>query len=138
MNQLKAKTYKLKPNPRGFMALVTVVIIAAASLIMSLNSSLLGLGALEFGTITSAGGEAASLADGCAEEALRRLRVNPAYSGDPGLLIFGGSCIIAVTDLGAGERQVTVTATAGDFTARVVVKVTLGARILSVSQWQEF
>lgn len=128
---------ELQANHRGFMALVTVVIIAAAALIMSLNSSLLGLGALEFGTIAAGGGRAVSLADGCVEEALRHLRVNPIYLGNPSLSIFDGSCIIEVTDLGASERQVTVTAAAGDFTKRVGVKVILGGRALSVSHWQE-
>jgi|SRR3989344_8221103 len=127
----------IKLETHGFMALVTVVIIAAAALIMSLNSSLLGLGALEFGTSADGGGEAAASADACAEEALRHLRVNPSYTGDPSLSIGGGSCIIAVTDFGASGRQVTVTATQGDFMERVVVNVTLGTRALSVSNWQE-
>ncbi len=127
----------IKSDQRGFMALVTVVIIAATALIMSLNSSLLGLGALELGTLAAGGGEAVGLADGCVEEALRHLRVNPSYNGDPGLSIIGGSCIIEVVDLGGGERQVTVTAAAGDFTKRVSVNASLSTQSLTVSQWQE-
>ncbi|MBI2097783.1 MAG: hypothetical protein HYT46_02545 [Candidatus Vogelbacteria bacterium] len=128
---------KLETEARGFMALVTVIIIAATALVMSLNSSLLGLGTLEFGTLVAGGGEAASLADACVEEALQRLRVNQSYSGDPALSIFGGTCIITVTDLGGGERQATVIATQGDFTKRVEVNMTLGVRTVTVSHWQE-
>lgn len=128
---------KLQASHSGFMALVTVVIIAAAALIMSLNSSLLGLGTLEFGTIAAAGGEVAALTDACVEEALRQLRVNPAYTGDLSLLIFGESCIIEVSDLGGNERQVTATATKGDFSKRLGMKVTLGVRTVSISNWQE-
>ncbi|HEY4524160.1 MAG TPA: hypothetical protein VJL36_00135 [Candidatus Paceibacterota bacterium] len=130
---LPATSYQ--PPIRGFMALVTVVIIAAAALVMSLNSLLLGLGALDIGYLADRGDQAAAAADGCAEEALGQLRVNPAYLGapSPGLSVFGGSCIIEVLNLGGTARQINVSATIGDFTKQLAVTVTLGDRFLTVN-----
>ena len=126
---------------RGFMALVTVVIIAAAALVMSLNSSFLGFGTLDMSFLTSEGGRATALTEACAETALVELRVNPSYTGiaSPGLSLFGGSCIIEVTNLGGNNRQATTTATLGNFTKRVALTVTLdlNTRSLTVNSWQE-
>ena len=129
MNQM------IKTN--GFMALLTVVIIAATALIMSLNSSLLGLGQLEFGTLAGRGGEAASLADGCLEEALRHLRVDQNYLGAPGLSLAGGSCIISLTTPGVNQRVITVVASQGDFTKTITATATLGSRLITVDRWGE-
>ncbi|MEK7209101.1 MAG: hypothetical protein AAB677_02485 [Patescibacteria group bacterium] len=123
----------------GFMALVIVVIIAAAALVMSLNSSLLGLGALDIGYLADKGNQTTTAAEGCAEEALRQLRVNPAYLGvpSPGLLLGGSSCIIEVLNLGGNDRQINITATAGEFTKRLTIIITLGSRFLTINSWQE-
>ncbi|MEK7552486.1 MAG: hypothetical protein AAB505_00025 [Patescibacteria group bacterium] len=64
-----------KNNQRGFLALVAIVVIGATALILSLNASLLGLGALDFGYLIGAA-RAGALADGCVEEALERLRLD--------------------------------------------------------------
>lgn len=122
----------------GFMALITVVIIAAAALALTINSSFLGLAVLESADLNDRGAAAVALADGCLEEAFHRLRLDPAYPGAPvpGLTIGAGSCIIEVADLGGGVRRVSVRATVGDFTRRLTAIITLDLRSLAVNEWQ--
>ncbi len=127
-----------KNNQRGFLALVAIVVIGATALILSLNASLLGLGALDFGYLIGAA-RAGALADGCVEEALERLRLDQNYLGQPapGLPLLTGSCIIEVVNSGGQQRVVTVTGQLAAFTKTVVVTVGLGERTVEVRRWSE-
>lgn len=92
----KLRTYNLTPKA-GFAALLAIVIIGAAALIMAYNSSLLGLGELESGYTSQQGAEAFAIADGCLEEALRRLRITPTLSGTITPSVSGGgSCSVTI------------------------------------------
>ncbi|MEK7585059.1 MAG: hypothetical protein AAB455_00885 [Patescibacteria group bacterium] len=128
----------INPNfSRGFMAILAVVLIGAAALVMSLNSSLLGLSTLEFATLAQAGDATRSLADACLEEALVKLRLDNNYAGTPTLSLAAGSCIIGVTNLSANERQVNVEATKGEFERLIQAKVLVAPRLVTVSEWLE-
>ena len=98
---LQPTSYNLQPRS-GFAALLAIVVIGAAALIMAYNSSLLGLGELESGYTAQQGSEAFSLAEGCMEEALRRLRIDPSGFSSMALLSFtgGGSCSVAICRTG--------------------------------------
>lgn len=64
---------------------------------MAYNSSLLGLGELESGYTSQQGARAFAIADGCMEEALRRLRIAPLLSGSiTPPVAGGGSCSVAI------------------------------------------
>ena len=94
---LPPTTYHAQPRS-GFAALLVIVTIGAAALIMAYNASLLGLGELESGFTSQQGSEAFSIADGCLEEALRRLRLSPTLSGTlTPPVAGGGSCSVTIT-----------------------------------------
>ncbi|MFH1661925.1 MAG: hypothetical protein ABIA02_02420 [Candidatus Falkowbacteria bacterium] len=122
-------------NNRGMAALLTVVIIAAATLIMAFNASLLGLGELDMGYTSQKGAEASSIADGCVEEAMRRLRLDSNYSGGT-LNIGSGSCIIGIVADG-NNRTITVTGTAQEFHKKIQATATLSGSDTALNTWQE-
>jgi hypothetical protein len=127
--------YQRVNNERGVAALLTIVIIAAATLIMAFNSSLLGLGELELGYNSGKAGEALSIAEGCAEQAVRQSRSYPSYTG--GTLNFDtGSCIITVTQ-GGNDRTIVVTGTVDDYNKKIEVQVTLSDSNTTISSWEE-
>jgi len=130
---------------RGVAALMTVIIVAAATLIIAMNASLLGLGDLEEGYTSQRGGEVFSLTDGCVEETLRHMRLDSNYGigeGDINLSVVNGSCIINVTDLGSNQRQVVVIGTSGDYNKKIETVVTLSGDatsgvIITLNSWEE-
>ena len=119
---------------------MTVVIIGAAALLMAFTASMLGLGELEMGYTSQRGSEAFSVADGCTEETLRRIRMDTSYgvgAGTINLTVSNGSCTIDVTDLGSGQRRVVVTGTSGDYNKKVQVELTLTGNVIAIDTWAE-
>ena len=124
----------------GIVALLTIVIIATASLLVAYSASIMGLGELELGYYSQQGAEAFSVADGCMEEGLRRFRFDSGYSG--GSLNLGdGSCIISVAGVGS-TRIFTVTGTVGQYNKKIEANlsftesVTTGV-VITITSWQE-
>ncbi len=136
---LKLKSYNLKLGERGVAALMTIIIVAAAVLIMAYSASLLGLGELDLGYTSQKGGEAFSVADGCMEETLRHIRLDTSYSGGS-LTTSNGSCIINVETSG-NDRTITVTAsTTDEYYKKIETNITLSTDIIpviTINSWEE-
>ena len=122
-------------NQGGMAALLTIIIIAAATLIMAFNASLLGMGELDLGYSSQKGGEAVSVVSSCAEEAMRRLRSDSSYSGGT-LNVGDGSCIINVESSG-GDRTIYATSTVGSYHKKITVEATLSDSNTVINSWQE-
>ncbi|MFH1089109.1 MAG: hypothetical protein V1716_01645 [Candidatus Uhrbacteria bacterium] len=131
----KLPNYSITQKNRGAAALLTIVIIGAASLIMAISAAQLGLGELEMGYTEGKGSAVLSFADGCGEEALARLRKNSAYTGET-LTVGDRSCIITVTGGGA-ERTVASVATIGSYTKKIQMQITLNNSVITINNWSE-
>jgi hypothetical protein len=131
---LQSEICNLK-SQRGVAALLTIVIISAAVLVMSLSASKLGLGELELGYTSQKGTEALSAAEGCMDEALRQMRLNTSYSGDT-LNLSNGSCTITVVTSGS-DRTITVTGTVGDYNKKIQSNITLSGNVITLNSWIE-
>jgi len=127
-------------NNRGVAALLTIIIVAAATLIMAYGASLLGLGELDLGYTSSKGGEAMALADGCAEEAMRRIRLNTSYTVTSSSLAFdNGSCIITVESSGS-NRTVKANGTVSDYHKKIELGLSLSGdsgNVITIDSWEE-
>jgi hypothetical protein len=66
---------------QGYIALSTLLIIAAVTLAISVSVSMISVTELTNAFSYSQGLEAKKIAEGCSEEALFQLRSNPSYSG---------------------------------------------------------
>ncbi len=119
----------------GVAALLTVVIVAAATLIMSYSASLLGLGELDMGYTSSLGAEAFSVADGCMEEAFRRIRLDTNYNGGS-LGLGSGTCIIGVVANG-NNRTITVTGTVLEYNKKIEANLILSGNVITIDSWEE-
>lgn len=132
----KAFKQQLAHGNKGIATLLIIVIISAATLIMAYSASLLGLGELEMGYTSQKGAETLSVADGCAEEALRRLRLNPSYSGG-NLQLGNGSCIITIATSG-NISTTTVTANIdSEYYKKIEVVADLNESPMAITSWQE-
>jgi DNA/RNA endonuclease YhcR with UshA esterase domain len=127
-------------NQHGIAAFLTIVIVAAASLIVAYSASIMGLGELDLGYTSQQGGEALSVADGCMEETMRRIRLSTSYgvgSGTINLTVSNGSCTIDVTDLGSSKRRIIVVGTKGDYNKKIQLDLTLTGNVITVDAWEE-
>jgi hypothetical protein len=126
----------------GAAALLTIIIVSAAVLIMALNASLLGLGELDLGYTSQRGGEALSIADGCMDETLRRMRLDNNYGvgvGTINLTVSNGSCTIDVSDLGSNQRSISIIGTTDLYNKKLLATTTITAtgNIVVVNEWEE-
>lgn len=134
---MKNKLLKLIFNKeeRGVAALFVVAIIGATALIMAFSASWFGIVDLDTGYLAKNGEEAASLADGCLENALQRLRFDVNYSGE--ILNFGEkSCIISVISNG-NQRSITVNASLENFHQKLTANISLDSNNITLNGWQE-
>lgn len=126
----------------GIAALLTIVIVGAATLVMAYSASLLGLGELDLGYTSGRGAEAFSIADGCMEETLRRIRLNTAYGtvgGQINLTVPNGTCEINVSVGNPSERIVNVlgSTTGGGYNKKIQAALTLSGNIITITSWEE-
>jgi len=123
-------------NNEGLSLLIVVVIVGVGALILALGGSLLGFGELDNGYVSNKSHETLVAVDGCAEEALQKLRKDTGYTGGS-LSLLDSSCIITVTGVGS-TRTIAVVSTVGEYNKRVEVDVTLGVNnIVLVTRWEE-
>ena len=138
---LQATSYKLQANQSAVAALLVIIIISAAALIMAYSASILGLGELDMGYTSQKGTESFSVADGCMEEVLRRIRLNTDYGvgeGEISLTVSNGSCIIQVSDLGGNQRRVSVVGKINnEYYKKIQVDLTLTGNVITIDTWEE-
>ena len=132
---MNKKVNNFYTNEKGIVALLTIVIVATTALIMSFSVAFLGLGELDMSYTNQRGSEAFSVADGCMEEALRRIKINTNYNG--GSLNLGdGLCIIEVVATGA-DRTITVIGTVDKYNKKIETKITLAGNVIAINSWEE-
>jgi len=128
-----------KNTTGGFAALLTIIIVSASSFLMAYSASMLGLGELDLGYTAQKGSEALTVADGCLEEALYRLRLDVDYGG--GTVTSGlSSCTISVSGSGL-DRTIAIAADIeSTFYKHLEVEVTLSGTVyptITVTNWNE-
>ena len=124
----------------GMAALVIIIILSAASLIIAVSVSSIGIDEALLGYVSQKGDGAFYAADGSMEESLRRIRKDANYgvaAGTINLSLGNGSCTIDIVDLGSNQRRVTVYGSSGSFNKGIETTVSLSAGVLSINEWKE-
>ncbi len=135
MEHLMCNKVKYKKRQRGAAMLLVVIILTAAALIVASSVLFSGLGELNMGYTYQCGEESFAVTDGCIEETLHRLKLDPGYSS--GSLVLGnGSCIIGVTT-GATSTNIYATSTVGNCNKRIQANITIGNGSTTINSWQE-
>lgn len=122
-------------NQQGYIALIAVIIIVAATLAISLSLNVLSIGETESGLIKQQSVQAFGIADTCMQEAYLQLERDSGYTG-ASLNVGEGSCAILVTDAGTDEL-ITVTATLKDIQRKHESLVTVNGNQVTVQYWKE-
>ncbi len=128
-------------DQRGFIALITIVVLSAILLTIGLTISSASLSQLvaTFGSSQSA--RAIQVADTCAEEGYQRLKYDSAYTGGT-VPIDIYSCTITVSGSGS-TRTVDTQVTVGNYTRRVRASITLSSNVAgnakraTLTKWED-
>jgi len=117
----------------GYIALISMLIVAAVSLTISMAVSLRGIEELQMSFASSQGARASNLADTCLEEGLNRLRQTWAdYTIN--LSIGDNSCIITVDETGT-EASLEAYGIVDNFTKKAYAEVDNN---LEITLWQNY
>ena len=126
-------------NQKGIAIFLTVIIIGAAALIIALGLGLSGIDDLENSFIFAKSGEVFSVADGCTEETLRRIRLDTNYGIGEGSINLSGSgwsCIITVDSSGS-NRTVVAVGTIGNYNKKIQVDLSLNGNVITLNNRTE-
>lgn len=134
-----SRIQKQATSQRGFAALLTVVIVSAAALTISLGAALLGIGELDLGYTAQKGGAAFAYTEGCLEEALQQLKFDTGYNGGT-LSNEDGSCRIQVSGSGTTRTIVVEGNIQGTYYKHLEVGVSLEGLeypTITITDWGE-
>ncbi len=141
MNSKARQASAYKKDQSGIAALIIILTFGAVALLMAQSAANLGLRELDLGFMSARAGTAFSVANGCAEEALLRLRLDQNYEvgHTAGLSVLGGSCTISISDTGSApvSREITVVGTSGEYTKSIEINVTIMQNVIDITSWDE-
>jgi len=122
---------------RGFIALITVLIILGIILIIGLGISFLSVEEASMGLQKSQSSQAYYLANLCAEEAIMKLRENSSYQGNETIPVGNNNCQIRPVQITGGKWVIEAL---GDFSSQIrkirIVVTQINPRII-IQSWQE-
>lgn len=121
----------------GYIALIAVLIIGAASVAIAVGTLTLGADATRTTLANQQSAQARSLANACAEEALQVVHDSTSYTGTNSLTLGAGGCSYTVANTGGSNRVIDTTGTVNNIVRKVKVYVTIGSSSISVTSWQE-
>jgi hypothetical protein len=124
------------PRTKGFVTLISVLILGAVGVAVVVTLIQLGLGSSRTSFTTEQSLQARGLADACGEVALSTIRLTPAYSGTTPLSFGSGTCSFTVTNTGGTTRLVVASGAVGTIVRRVSINVATVAPV-TLTSWQE-
>lgn len=127
----------IQANQQGYIALLAVLIVGAASLAIGLALLVNGSDNERATLVTTQSIQARNLATACAEEALQQMHDNTAFTGTNNLTLGQGTCTYTVTNTGGSNRTVDATGTVNNVVRKVKVYATIGASSISITSWQD-
>lgn len=132
----------MKDSP-GFIALIALIIIAAATLAIGISVNLLSVSESQMGLTFKKGQEAFMLAESCLEEALIQLRDDANYDPDGAQVVIDEIICDSIDVTGTGaNRTIMVSASVSDdfgsFTKKIEGWVKRTGNSITVESWSEF
>lgn len=126
-----------KLNSGGYIALLTVLIVGAASLAIALSVLLRGSESRRMAQSEQQSIQSRKLADACAEEALQQIHDSTSFTGTNSLTFSTGTCSYTVTNTGGSNRSITSSGNANGVVRKDAISATIGAVTISIVSWQE-
>ncbi len=127
---------KISSN-KGYVALISVLIIGAIGAAVATSIVLLGLGSSLTGFGFERSIQARGLADACIEEALQQIRNSTPFTGSGSLTFGQGTCDYTVTSQGGQNRTITAIGAVAGTVRKAEVVINQINPDINVVYWQE-
>lgn len=121
----------------GYILLMTMLIIGAASVAITLALLLNSTDVTKSGLISQQSMLARDAAESCSEEGLLQIQGNTAYTGSGNIALTSASCTYTVTNTGGNNRTIDSSGVSGNSTRKIKIYATIGASSISITSWQE-
>ena len=123
---------------QGFIALISILIIGAVILSISIGVSLRSIDETKMSLDQQESHKALALANLCAEQALMKLTSVLNYTGSESIIIDGETCdIFLITGSGNLNRTVKTQSTVSGYTGKVKLEVSQVSPAMQISSWEE-
>jgi hypothetical protein len=119
----------------GYVALVTVLIVAAIGISIVISGILTGIGSVRSSFVGDESLGVKSLANACAEEALEKINES-SFVGTGSLTMSTGTCTYS-TASASGTWTITSSSTIGGVVRKVKVTASSTSPSIQISSWQE-
>jgi len=127
---------KISSKKNGYITLISVLVVGAVGLAITLTLLLLGLGSSQTSLAFEQSNQAKALANSCAEVSLNNLKLDSGYSGDETINLGQGSCYISAVEAQGSQRTILTQGTV-DTIIRYVEVVAQLQPDLQIISWQE-
>ena len=127
---------RLNYTKRGVVALISVIVIGAVGLSLTLAVVLSSISRSQTGQALERGVTAENYAASCAEIALNALRLEVTYGGNQTVSFPQGSCSIASLATAGDVRQIKATGIVGDTIKRIEVFTSKISPNVLISSWR--
>lgn len=128
---------KQQPDAAGYVVLLTLLIVGAVSISVTLAVVLLGLDSSRTAFALEQSYQAKALADACLEEALQQVRDSTPYTGTDSMSLGQGQCSYTVVSTGGTAREITAEGTVGTMKRKVTVSISAINPLIILDSWQE-
>lgn len=123
---------------KGFITLISVLLVGAVGVAITLSVILLGLGSFRTSFALEQSNQAKALANACAEEALQQIKDSTPFTSTGTSLTLGqGSCTYTVTNDGAQNRTITAIGTIGTVIRKSKIIISQISPSITVTSWQD-
>ena len=125
------------PHQRGFIALISILILSALMTAVALGMSERSQASSREGIDSEVGLEATTMAENCAEHALLRFKLDATYMGDEILSIGGNTCKIYPFEAdGSGGKLMKTESTVSLYAKRILIEARRTGTNTELISWQ--
>lgn len=122
---------------RGYIALLSVIMVGAIGTAIMLSVMLLGVSTSKTDFAVQQSGSAKVIASSCGEEALQKILETGTTSSSGGLSLGSGSCTYTVTSQNGQNITINSTGVVGTVVSKVKIVVSTTTPSIILSSWQE-
>jgi hypothetical protein len=122
---------------RGYITLISVLVVGAVGAAICVSVVLLGLAASRTGFANEQSKQARALVGACSEEAMQQIRDSVSFVGSGTLTTGQGRCGYAVANAGGENRVITASSTVGTVVRKERVIINKINPLIQVVSWQD-